>query len=154
MNYKLFVDKDFNFLNRKIKERIYSKLPIYLKYKYIRVIYNWFINNKSLILISMLLLIILILYSENIYKYYKILVAFIIFLLAYYFFNFQAKIFKEEPFLMDFISNENDLNGEIYPDDFVYTSTDPFYFKQRVKRNIKKKGKALLKTLNLKDFCY
>ena len=65
-------------------------------------------------------------------------------------------------YLMDYKSyfdNKEEESNEdqslIYPDDFVYTSSDNEQFKKYVRNNIKsKKGQSVLDKLDLNNFLY
>jgi len=162
LNPQYFIEENTEILNKKIKEikaEIQSKIQ---KSKHKK-------EKSSKIFQSILLILffILIIYFSKGIEIIKILFFIILIILSIFSIFSLVNPTKKlnidiGNYLMDYQSNfinkeeeSKEDNSLIYPDDFIYTSSDSEQFKKYVRNNIKsQKGQSVLDKLDLKQFLY
>ena len=153
MDYKYFVQSDFNQLKDDVLRKLRAHYPNYFKINFAKNIYNLF---KKFLPSLILLLIAVLLKIFKINDYNVVFALFFIVFCGIIFSKNKKKKYHQK-YLTDFIIDEesDDENCLIYPDDFVYTSEDSKSYQNKIKQNWNsKKGQKALKSLNFEYFRY
>ena len=154
LNYKYFVDKDFNILNNLIEKKLCKEISFFkLKRMKHKILYYIKIILKYLKIPFIILFLILILLNLKDIK----LIIIIILILNYFLSepkNTKAYNKTNKNYLNDYLFN-NVEKRLIYPDDFIYCDSDDDFQKEEIKENYKsQEGKEILKGLNFERYCY
>jgi len=163
LNPQYFIGENTEILNKKIKEimaEIQSKIQKSKTEKSSRIFQT--------ILLIFFFFILVMYFSKGIDEIFKILSFIILIILSIFSIFFFVNPTKKlnmiiGNYLLGYQSNFNNKEEEeskedkslIYPDDFIYTSSDNEQFKKYVRNNINsQKGQSILDKLDLKNFLY
>jgi len=164
LNPQYFIKENTDILNEKIKE---IKMEIQSKMQISKPEIKKSLSKFQSKLIIFCLIFIIIYFSKGKKEIIKILSILILFALSIFSLIFLVNPTKKlniniGHYLMNYQSNldnkeeeSNEDKSLIYPDDFIYTSSDNEQFKKYARNNIKsQKGQSVLDKLDLKKFLY